>query len=448
MPTSDEVVETCSSSEVSLVRLLYVGNDGVPRGRVVDAERIESVLNGGINLSSAMQSFNALDQFASGGQFGSTGEVRLVPDPETFRILPYADRAAIMICDMYDLDHTPWDADPRSALADFLADLSYDASVAFESEFYLTRETEGGEMIPFDDSVCFGADGMQSANDIVLDMTDALKNQGMDIVAYYPEYGPGQQELVVEHAPGIQAADNQILYKQTIKGVAGNHGVGATFVPKPFKDAAGSGCHIHVSMWENGKNAFHDPDSKGPYSLSETARQFIGGVLDHAPALVALTAPTVTSYRRLRPHMWASAFTCWGQDNREAICRVPSAQGDDAAKTTRFEFKPADNTANPYLAELGLLATGMDGIERGLDPGDPVNEEPADMSVSERNERNIDRLPETLGEALNAFEANDVLRDALGETLHSSYIEVKRSQWDNFTGTVTDWELEKFTRVF
>jgi glutamine synthetase len=448
MPTSDEVIEICSSDEVALVRLLYVGNDGVPRGRVVDAGRVESVLTDGINLSSAMQSFNSLDHLAPGGMFGAAGEIRLLPDTETFRVLPYADRSAVMLCDLYDLDRTPWDADPRSALTSYLEDLPYEASVAFESEFYLTRATDVGEMVPFDESVCFGADGMQSANDVVLDMTDALKAQEMDVVVYYPEYGPGQQELVIEHAPGKRAADNHILYKQTVKGVASNHDIDATFVPKPFPEAAGSGCHIHVSLWEDDENAFYDPDSEGQYGLSETARHFIGGVLDHAPALVALTAASVMSYRRLRPHMWASAFTCWGQDNREAIARVPSSQWDEPSATTRFEFKPADNTANPYLAELGLLAAGMDGVERELDPGDPLNEDPADMSAAEREERGIQRLPETLGEALDEFEADDVLADALGEMLFRSYIEVKRSQWDEFTGEVTDWELEKLTRAF
>lgn len=448
MPTPDEVIETCSSDELSLVRLLYVGNDGVPRGRVVDADRVASALTNGINLSSAMQSFNSLDHLAPGGMFGAAGEVRMVPDPETFRILPYADRAAVMLCDLYDLDRTPWAADPRSTLASSLDDLPYEASVAFESEFYLTRDTEDGELVPFDDSVCFAADGMQSANDIVLDMTDALKAQGMDIVAYYPEYGPGQQELVVEHAPGLQAADNHILFKQTVKGVASNHGVDATFVPKPFAEAAGAGCHIHLSLWNDGENVFHDPDSDGQYGLSETARHFIGGVLDHAPALVALTAATVSSYRRLRPHMWASAFTCWGQDNREAIARVPSSQWDEPSETTRFEFKPADNTANPYLAELGLLAAGMDGVERELDPGAPVNEDPAEMSAAEREERGVRRLPETLGDALDELEADEVLANAMGETLFRSYLAVKRSQWDEFTGAVTEWELDKFTRAF
>lgn len=449
MTSVEEVIKTCDKDDVSLVRLLYTGNDGIPRGRVVDADHIESVLDNGINLSAAMQSFNSLDNHVSDGLFGTTGEVRLIPDPDTFHILPYADRAAVMLCDLYDLDRTPWDADPRSSLTEFLDDSSYEAGVAFESEFYFTNKTENGDIVPFDNSACFSADGMQNSNEIILDIIDALKEQDMDTVAYYPEYGPGQQELVVKYDTGLQAADNHILFKQTVKGVTSNHDINTTFVPKPFTEAAGAGCHIHVSLWEDGDNVFYDSDdSGGRYNLSEIARHFIGGVLEHAPSLVALTAPTVSSYRRLRPHTWASAFTCWGQDNREAIVRVPSSQWEEPSKTTRFEFKPADNTANPYLAELGLLAAGMDGVEREIDPGTPVSEDPADMSAVERADRGIQRLPETLGDALDELEDDEVLADAMGETLFQSYLEVKWSQWREFTDTVADWEIDELTRMF
>lgn len=447
----DQVVQKCENSDVDLVRLYYVGNDGVPRGRVLPGDNIEDMLENGVNLSSAMQSFNSLDHLAPEGRFGAAGEIRMLPDPDTFQVLPYADRSAAMICDMYDLDRTPWDADPRSQLSAYLDSLESDGlevNAAFESEFYLLEEDEDGELVPYDDSVCFAADGMQSANDIVLDITDALEAQGMDLVAYYPEYGPGQQEIVVEYDEGLVAADNHIHFKQTVKGVAQNHDVKATFVPKPLEDAAGSGCHVHLSLWEDGENIFYDAESETQYSLSDTARSFVAGILDHAPAIVAITAPTVVSYKRLRPHMWASAFTCWGFDNREAIVRVPSSKWTEKPETTRLEFKPVDNTANPYLAELALLAAGMDGIERDLDPGEPLDKDPSALSETEREKRDIYRLPETLGEALDELAEDDVIAEAMGEELYGSYLEVKRSQWDEFTGTVTEWEIDHFTRAF
>ena len=445
------IKRTIDAQDVELIRLVFVNNSGVPRGRVLDAGDLESILEDGGNLTKGMQSFNALDALVGGGTFGPVGEVRLVPDPETFTVLPYADRTAVMLCDMHDLDGTPWDADPRSRLRAFLDNMADDGLVpnaAFEGEYYLMREGEDGPE-PFDDSTCFAVDGMDSAHDVILDTIDALKAQGLGLSNYYPEYGPGQQELVIEHDEGVAAADNHVLYKSTVQAIAKQHGVDATFAPQPFDGLPGSGCHVHLSLWRDGENAFATEDG-GRYGLSEVGRQFVAGVLDHAPALVALTAPTVQSYDRLQPGMWASAFTAWGHDNREACVRVPSADTLDRAGSTRLEYKSCDNTANPYLALLGLLAAGMDGVDRNLDPGEPLQRDPAALSDEERADRGIERLPASLDEALDAVEDSDLLRDALGETLHQSYLEVKRSEWEASTDGDGDgeWEADYLLRAF
>jgi len=448
MPPKEDVIERCLADDIELVWLVYVGNDGVPRGYVVDADSIESKFENGMNLTKGMQSFNALDHLSPTGPFGPVGSVRLIPDPTTFRVLPYAEQSAILLCDMETTDGESWTADPRSTLLEFLEETTLEPRAAFESEFYLIEETEDG-FEPLEDSVCFSPDGIHQMTDFVLDLKRALEGQGMEFVTYYPEYGPGQHEFVVKHAEGIRAADNHVLFKQTVKGVAGNRDYRATFVPKPFEDAAGSGCHIHLSLWDGEENVFYDAEADDQaYPLSETARHFIGGVLEHAPALTAVTAPTTLSYKRLRPHMWASAYTCWGEDNREAIVRVPFTGVDDPEGATRFEFKPADNTANPYLALLGLLAAGYDGIDRQLDPGSPLETDPEALSETERLERGIERLPETLGEALDALADDEVLADAFGAPLFESYLDVKRSEWDEYTGKATEWELEALTRTF
>ena len=451
MPEKDEIIDICSEKNIDLVRILYVGNDGIPRGYAVNADDIESVMKRGIALAKAMQSFTSLDHLVHGGTYGCAGEYRTVPDPETFRVLPYAERSAIMIGDMYDVDGTLWEADPRSRLAKFLEDLKEDGiepSTAFEPEFYLVKENEDGTFDQFDDSLCFSIDGMQNTHDLVLDILDALEEQGMELSAYYPEYGPGQQEMIIKHTKGIEAADDYILYKLTVKGVANNNGVKATFFPTPIEGAAASGCHVHMSLWDGDENLFYDENSDSAYPLSDKALHFIGGLLEHAPALVALTAPTVTSYKRLLPHMWASAYTCWGEDNREAIVRVPSTFWDNRENSTRIEFKPADNTLNPYLAMLGILAAGKDGMDRELDPGECLNCDPADLSAKEREERGIRRLPRTLGEAIEELKKDEVLKEALGPTLHKTYIEVKESQYEEYTQHVTQWEYDKFTRGF
>ncbi len=437
MTDADDVLHRVDANDVELIRIAFVNNSGVPRGRVVDSESLPGVLDEGTNLTQAMQSFNALDSLAPGGRYGPAGEVRVVPDPETFTELPYAEDAAIMLADLHDLDGEPWTAGPRAQLREYLDDIGaagYVPRLSFESEFYYTRETEDGETVPFDDTTCFATEGMQSAHDLILDTVDALKAQGMGLSAYYPEYGPGQQELVVEHDDGVTASDSQILFKETVKAIADAHGVGASFRPTPFDGLPGNGCHIHLSVWQDGENVLYDPDAEGRYPLSDAGRHFVGGLLDHAPALVALTAPTVESYTRLAPGMWASAYTCWGHDNREAMVRIPSVDVDDPEATLRVEFKPADNTNNPYLAQLGLLAAGFDGIERELDPGEPLNRDPAGVDDADLDAQGIERLPESLSEALDAFESDEVLADALGEPLHGSFLEVKRSEWEQSTG--------------
>jgi len=449
MPTEHEIVTRCEDRDIDLVRLFYVDSAGITRGRTVPARDIEGFLAEGVNFAETQQAFTVLEYPVAGTAVSEPeGEVRLVPDPETFTPLPYADRAGAMLGTFRTLDGEPWDYGPRAQLATYLDDFEYMPTASFESEFYLASRDEDGELQPFDESGCFAADGMQSAHDIVLDIVDALEAQGMELAIYYPEYGPGQQELVIKHDDGLSPADNHALYKQTVKGIARNHGFDATFLPKPFPDRPGSGCHLHLSLWDEDGNAFFEPDRSARYPLSDTARHFIGGVLEHGRALVALTAPTVVSYKRLQPHMWASAYTAWGKDNREGMVRVPSATANDPEGSTRLEYKPIDNTANPYLALLGLLAAGMDGVERELDPGDPVQQDPGNLTAEEREECGIERYPETLGDALDTLADDDILRAALGEPLVESYLTIKREQWEEFTGSVTDWELANLRGPF
>ncbi len=450
MPDMDDVLQRVDAENIELIRLVFVNNSGVPRGRVVDAEKLPGVLETGINVTKGMQSFNALDRLAPDGRFGPAGEVRVVPDPDSFQLLPYAEDAAILLADLHDLDGDPWAAGPRAQLRRYLDEIGSEGYVpefSFESEFYYTRETDDGEVAPFDDSTCFSTDGMRSAHDIILETVRALKAQGMGLSAYYPEYGPGQQELVVDHDAGVAACDDQILFKETVNAVAEAHDIGATFRPSPFEGLPGSGCHIHLSLWKHGDNVLYDSADDSRYPLGDRGRYFIGGLLEHAPALLAVTAPTVESYDRLAPGMWASAYTCWGYDNREAMVRVPSVNPNSAAQTLRVEFKPSDNTNNPYLTQLALLAAGLDGIDRQLDPGEPLDEDPTTVDDADLANNGIERLPSSLDEALEAFESNDVLAEAFGDELYGSYLEVKRSEWAQSTED-GEWDSEYLRRGF
>jgi len=449
MSLKSEVVNQCTDGSIDLVRIFYLDSSGVVRGASVPADEVESYLTEGVNFARTQQAFSVLDYPVAGTDVSApVGEVRVVPDPETFTPLPYAERTAAMVGSFRTLDGELWEYGPRARLEAYLEDFPFTPSSSFEGEFYLGRRGEEGKLTPFDESGCYAADGMQSAHHIVLDMIDSLRAQDMDLALYYPEYGPGQQEIVIKHERGIQSADNNILYKQTIKAIAAEHGVEATFMPKPFPEKPGSGAHLHLSLWDGDKNLFFDANKQSRYAISEMAKHFIAGVLEHSNALVALTAPNVVSYKRLQPQMWASAYAAWGEDNRETMVRVPSASARNPEGSTRIEYKAIDNTANPYLAILGLLAAGMDGIERELDPGKPIKQDPHALSDAEREERSIDRYPETLQEALDALKMDDVLRDALGEGLLETYLTIKREQVTEFNSSVTDWEITNLRGPF
>jgi glutamine synthetase len=439
-----EILARCKSDKLQLVRFLYCGNDSVIRGKACHTRFLESYLRSGIGLTVAMQSFNMLDQLVPEGSFGPVGEIRLMPDPESFAVLPYTPGSARLLCDMVTLEGEPWDACPRSFLKRMIergrrAGVALKAS--FENEFTLARQ-EGGQYVPLDRSPCFSTIGMDTAGPVMIEIIEALMAQGVHPEQYYAELGPGQQELPIRFADALRAADNQITVRETARGVALRHGLLASFAPKPFPDQAGNGSHVHWSLWgaDHGRNLFHDP--AGRYGLSEAAHAFIGGVLAHLPALVALTAPTVNSYRRLQPRFWSSAYTAWGPDNREAAVRVPSKRRGLEMESTNLELKPCDPSNNPYLALGALLAAGLDGLDRKLDPGEPTLVDPDTLTEAERARHGIRRLPASLADALDALERDEVLRAALGETLASEYITVKRSEVRGFEGKDVAFEID------
>jgi glutamine synthetase len=439
-----QIVAACGARKIELVRFLYCGNDGVVRGKACHVRFLPSYLESGIGLTVAMQSFNVLDQLAPDGSFGPVGEVRLVPDLETFAVLPYTPGTARLLCRMETLEGAPWEACPRSFLTRMVeraGQRGFALNAAFENEFTLARR-EGERWAPIDRSPCFSTIGMDSAAPVMMDIVQGLLAQNVAPEQYYAELGPGQQELPVRFAPALRAADNQITVRETARAIALNHGLVASFAPKPFPDQAGNGSHIHFSLWRtgDGRNHFHDP--RGRHGLSEAGYAFMGGVLAHLPALVALTAPTVNSYRRLQPRFWSSAYTAWGPDNREAAVRVPSQRRGIEMESTNLELKPCDPSCNPYLALGGLLAAGLDGIERKLEPGEPTLVDPDALSETERKRRGIRRLPTALGEALDALERDEVLRGALGDVLAREYLVVKRSEVRGFEGKDVDFEIE------
>ncbi|MCH8291161.1 glutamine synthetase [Candidatus Poribacteria bacterium] len=449
--TKDQVMTAANAAGVRLIRFLYCDNGGIIRGKLAPISNLATRIETGMGLTVAMQAMNMLDQLQPVEGMSPVGEVRLVPDLESFVILPYAPNSAAMMCDMLTLSQEPWNACPRSFLKRMVARAARQGmtiQAATENEFSLFRPDGKGGYTPIDEGVCFSTISMTAAADVMNDIIAALENQGIPIDAYYPEAGDGQHELPIRHAPALRAADNQIWFRETVRNVAHQHGLLASFAAKPLPDQVGNGCHIHWSVWDvEGKtNLLYDANDL--YKLSKVGYHFIAGVLEHLPGLLALTAPSFNSYRRLQPHSWSSAYTTWGPDNREASVRIASGQWGRESDSVNLELRASDPSNNPYLALGGIIVAGLDGIARELSPGKPMLINPGNYSDEERAALGIKRYPTNQSEALDALEGDAVLMEALGEELSISYLAVRRSEYAAFSDADLDFEIKHHIHKF
>jgi glutamine synthetase len=459
-PEIAKVAARAQADEISLIWFLYADHGGIIRGKAASAEVLQARMVTGIGHTVAMMAMSMLDHLQPVEGMGPVGEVRIMPDPATFVTLPYAPGAAAMVADLVQPDGGPWDACARTYLKQAIAELAghgYAAAAAFEPEFTLGRREaspDGGpdRLVPVDDSLCYSATGFHQAHDYAVELQRALQAQGMQVENYYPELGHGQQEMSVRHAGALNAADNHVLYRETVRGIAFRRGMWASLAPKPIADQAGNGCHLHLSLREMGPDGepgepvFYDAADR--YRLSETGYHFIGGLLAHLPALVALTCGSVNSYRRLAPQMWSSAYTVYGMDNREAAVRICSPMRDDPAGSVNLELKPSDSSGNPYLALGACIYAGLDGIRRKLDPGEAVNVDPATLTDDQRRAVGAHRLPASLAEALDALEADELLMESLGDLRRRAYLAVKRSDVAAFADADPAYEcFEHFTKI-
>jgi glutamine synthetase len=264
------------------------------------------------------------------------------------------------------------------------------------------------------------------SHEVIADLIPTLDAMGLDVQMFHAESGPGQFEVSIRHGGALGAADRHILLREAVRGVAIRHGLAASFAAKPFPDKVGSGNHLHLSLWKNGRNLLYERDD--PLHLSREGYKWVGGLLAHIHGLCALTIPSVNSYQRLRPHYWAGAYACYGRDNREAAVRVITPRR--GADSMNVELKTVDGSANPYLALAGAIAAGLEGLRRGLDPGQPVDGDPGLLSEDERARRGITPVPARLIDAVEALRRDSVLLDALGPDLARSYMAVRMGEWD------------------
>lgn len=441
-----ETLSGIDPEQVRFVRIVWCDNANVIRAKAVHRSAFtETCREHGVGISVAQQAVPVMfDAPSEGSGLGPVGEVRLVPDFDTLVMLPYAPGHARAMGDMVR-DGKPWPSCPRAFLKRMVAaalQMDLKVQAAFENEFYLLKPGSDSHdvgasgpppPVPSDQSLFAATSSMDLNRAVIDDIADALVAQGMMVEQYYPESGPGQQEISVRHTDPLTAADQQIAFRETVRAVAMQYDMGVTFMPKPFENQAGSGCHLHLSLWRKGVELIPD----GSRGLSGTARSFMAGVLSHLPALMALTTPSTNSYRRIRPRCWSGAFRCWGFDNREAAIRVPTHPGPGSP--THVELKTVDASSNPYLALGAVLAAGLDGIRQGLQAPDPVSVDPGTLPESERAALGIDALPTNLGESLGALRDDSVLLDALGADLSRAFLAVRQAEWD----AMKDWPLER-----
>ena len=448
---ADDVRRIISERQIEFLFAQFVDMHGKPSAKLVPAHHIDDLLNDGAGFAG----------FAAGdiGQGPHDPDMIAVPDPKTLTILPWRPNVARFACDV-TVEGEPWPFCPRTILRNQLArakELGFELKMGAELEYFLVRRTEDGGIEVADkldtlELPCYDMRALTRNLDFVSQVSKAVTGLGWDNYATDHEDANGQFEQNFQFDDALITCDRAVFYRYMVESLAQERGLIATFMPKPFANLTGNGCHFHVSLWSNGENVFErDPaDDPRGLGLSDLAYQFIGGLKANAKAYIAVTAPTVNSYKRLivgaptSGATWAPAYVSYGYNNRTQMLRIPDAG--------RIEDRTVDGSCNPYLAATAMLAAGLDGIERSLDAGEPNSANLYEMHPDERDAAGIELLPANLLDAVRELEKNDALRAAFGKTRDGDYIDyyakVKRREWQAAHEQITQWELDRYLQLF
>jgi glutamine synthetase len=447
----DDVRRIIRERGIEFLFAQFVDMHGKPSAKLVPAHHIDDLLTEGAGFAG----------FAAGdiGQGPHDPDMIAIPDPKTLTILPWQPNVARFACDV-TVEGEPWPYCPRTILRNMLArtkELGYELKMGAELEYFLVRRREDGSIEVADqldtlDLPCYDMRALTRNLDFVSQVSQAVTGMGWDNYATDHEDANGQFEQNFQYDDALVTCDRAVFYRYMVESLAQQRGLIATFMPKPFAHLTGNGCHFHVSLWSGGENVFDRDPAEDPrgLGLSELAYQFIGGLKANAKAYIAVTAPTVNSYKRLvvgaptSGATWAPAYVSYGYNNRTQMLRIPTAG--------RIEDRTVDGSCNPYLAATAMLAAGLDGIDRELDAGEPNSANLYEMSEAERSELGIELLPANLLDAVRELEKNEVLRDAFGKTRDGDYIDyfakVKRKEWRAAHEQITQWELDRYLQLF
>jgi glutamine synthetase len=435
----DFVLRTIEERGVKFVRLWFTDVAGTLKSVAIAPAEVEGAFAEGLGFDGS-----AIEGLSRSYE----ADMLAQPDPSTFQILPWRGEinpTARMFCDITTPDGQPAAADPRNVLRRALAkasDLGFSFYIHPEIEFYLLKSSELGPEgpIPVDKAGYFDNVPGGTANDFRRRAVFMLEQLGISVEYSHHEGGPGQNEIDLRYADALTMADNIMTFRTVIKEVAIEQGVYATFMPKPFTEHPGSGMHTHMSLFEGDTNAFYD--ASGQYHLSKVGRQFIAGLLRHAPEITAVTNQYVNSYKRLWGGGEAPSFVCWGHNNRSALIRVPLYK-PDKGQSSRIEYRAIDSAANPYLAYALILAAGLKGIENEYELPAETEDNVWDLTDSERRAMGIQPLPQSLDHAIRKLEESELAAETLGEQVFSYVLANKQAEWSAFRSQVTPFELKQ-----
>jgi glutamine synthetase len=438
------VLRTIEERGVKFIRLWFTDVAGTLKSVAVAPAEIEGAFAEGIGFDGS-----AIEGLAR----TSEADMLAMPDPSTFQILPWrgtVDPAARMFCDIATPDGKPAAADPRNVLRralDKAASLGFSFYVHPEIEFYLLKSAElgaDGLPQPVDNAGYFDNVPGGTAHDFRRRAVTMLEQLGISVEFSHHEGGPGQNEIDLRYADALSMADNVMTFKTVVKEVAIEQGVYATFMPKPFTNHPGSGMHTHFSLFQGDKNAFFDPSAK--YHLSNTARQFMAGILRHAPEITLVTNQFVNSYKRLWGGGEAPSYVSWAHNNRSALIRIPLHK-PEKAQSTRIEYRAMDSAANPYLAYALLLGAGLRGIENSYELSSETEDDVWALTNLERKAMGIESLPQSLDHAIRKLESSELAAEVLGESVFSFVLANKRHEWAEYRSQVTAFEIEQNLRT-
>lgn len=434
--TNTDILKMVKENEVEFIRLQFTDVFGILKNVAITARQLNRVLEEG-----CMFDGSSIDGFARVEE----SDMMLKPDPDSFCVFPWRQpgKVARLICDVYTTEGKPYSGCPRNVLKKVLkqaTEMGYTMNAGPECEFFLFHTDADGNptTITQDEGGYFDLAPIDKGEDARRDICLVLEDMGFEIEASHHEVAEGQHEIDFKYDNALSAADNIMTFKIVVKSIASQHGLHATFMPKPILGISGSGMHVNMSLCSNNGNAFYSRD--GALELSDIAYQYIAGILAHIQSIVAVSNPTVNSYKRLVSGYEAPCYVAWSAQNRSPLIRIPASRGAG----TRIEVRSPDPACNPYLTIALLLAAGLDGIRSKLTPPPAVNKNIYHMSEAEMTKLGVTKLPENLHDALQAYKSSDFVKQTLGEHIFNTFFDFKTKEWESYRKTVHPWELKHY----